>query len=162
MNVESLPDSPFQTILYCTDFSPNADYAFELAIDSAVRRPGCILYLLHVIPEPDAQFWKTYIYELDNVDEKAKHDIDEKIAEVYLPRVPASIDFRTEICVGKDYIKILEFARDNQADLIVMGRHGHSALENVLFGNVAEKVVRKAACAVLVAPLSARRPKPAE
>lgn len=162
MNAHELPPSPYQRILFCTDFSENADFAFAYALDAAVRRPGCTLYLLHVIPEPDAQFWKTYIYELDNVDEKAKHDIDQKIAEVYLPRVPASIDFRTEICVGKDYIKILEFARDNQVDLIVMGRHGHSALENVLFGNVAEKVVRKASCAVLVAPLSARRHKPAE
>ena len=38
-----------------------------------------------------------------------------------------------------------------------MGRHGHSALESVLFGNVPEKVARKAECAVLVVPLSFKR-----
>ena len=64
--------SPFQKILFCTDFSENADYAFDFAVDAAVRRPGCTLYLLHVIPETDAQFWKTYLYEVENVDQKAK------------------------------------------------------------------------------------------
>ncbi|MCA1808102.1 MAG: universal stress protein [Lentisphaerae bacterium] len=40
------------------------------------------------------------------------------------------------------------------ADLLVIGRQGRSSLGRVLFGNVTEKVVRKARCAVLVIPLS--------
>lgn len=156
MNSESLPPSAYRCILFCTDFSENAGFAFDYAVDAAVRRPGCTLYLFHVVPEPDAQFWKTYIYEVEGVDEKAKHDIDIKVAEEYLPRVPQGVDFRVEMQVGRDYLKILEFAQQVKADLIVIGRHGHSALEKVLFGNVTEKVVRKADCAVLVVPLSAK------
>ncbi len=157
MNASALPPSPYQRILFCTDFSENADFAFDYALDAAVRRPGCLLYLLHVIPEPEAQFWKTYIYEIDDVDEKAKRDIDAKIAATYQPCVPDNVDFKVEMRVGRDYLKILEFAREKQVDLIVLGRHGHSALENVLFGNVTEKVVRKADCAVLVVPISVRK-----
>ena len=89
MTSESLPPSAYQRILFCTDFSENAGFAFDYAVDAAVRRPGSTLYLFHVVPEPDAQFWKTYIYEVEGVDEKAKHDIDAKVAEQYLPRVPA-------------------------------------------------------------------------
>lgn len=151
-----LPGSPYSKILFCTDFSDNADFAFRYALDAAIRRPGCTLYLLHVIPEPDAQFWKTYIYELEDVDNKAKQDIDAKIKEVYMSRVPRGINFQVKMIVGRDYLKILEFAKKNDVDLIVMGRHGHSALEKVLFGNVTEKVVRKADCAVLVVPLSVK------
>lgn len=151
----TFPESPYRRILFCTDFSANADFAFQYAVDAAARRPGCILYLLHVVPEPDAQFWKTYIYENDNVDQQAKDAIDAKIAETYLPRLPDSVEFRTHMCIGRDYLKILEFAKEEQADLIVLGRHGHSALENVIFGNVTEKVVRKANCPVLVVPLPA-------
>lgn len=158
MSTEPLPDSPYRRILFCTDFSPNADHAFDYALDAALRRPGCTLFLLHVVPEPDAQFWKTYLYEVEGVDEKAKHDIDARVAETYLPRVPESVDFRVEMCVGRDYQKILSFAAEHSADLIVMGRHGHSALESVLFGNVTEKVVRKAACPVLVVPPGPRPP----
>lgn len=154
MRRDELPSSPFRRILFCTDFSENADFAFDYALDAAVRRPECTLYLLHVIPEPDAQFWKTYIYEVDDVDKKAKEDIDAKVAATYLPRVPEGVELKVEMCVGKDYLKILEFAKEKDVDLIVMGRHGHSRLDKVLFGNVTEKVVRKADCAVLVVPLS--------
>lgn len=160
MSVSALPPSPYQRILYCTDFSENADCAFDYALDSAIRRPGCCLYLLHVIPEPEAQFWKTYIYEVDDVDAKARSAIDAKIASTYQPRVPPDVDFRVEIRIGKDYLKILEFARATHIDLIVLGRHGHSALENVLFGNVTEKVVRKADCAVLVVPFGTKKHPP--
>jgi nucleotide-binding universal stress UspA family protein len=161
MSTEPLPDSPYRRILFCTDFSDNADHAFGYALDAALRRPGCTLFLLHVVPEPDAQFWKTYLYEVEGVDEKAKHDIDARVTETYLPRVPESVDFRVEMCVGRDYQKILAFAAENSADLIVMGRHGHSALESVLFGNVTEKVVRKAACPVLVVPPDPRKARTA-
>ena len=60
---------------------------------------------------------------------------------------------RIEIRVGKDYEQILEFAKTKQIDLIVIGRQGHSTIQKALFGNVAEKIVRKAGCAVLVIPL---------
>lgn len=156
MTVPPSHETLFKRILFCTDFSENADFAFDFAIDGAMRRPGCTLYLLHVIPEPDAQFWKTYLYEVDQIDDKAKHDIDAKIAETYLPRVPEGLDFRVEMRIGRDYIKILEFAKENDMDLIIIGRHGRSALEKVLFGNVTEKVARKAECAVLVIPLTLR------
>lgn len=147
------PMSRFQRILFCTDFSANADYAFDFAVDSAVRRPGCTLYLLHVIPEADAQFWKTYVYEVDNVDQKARTDIDEKIDRVYRPRVPAGVDFRVEIRVGKDAQTILEFTEQTGIDLVVMGRTGHGALQRALFGNVTATVARKARCAVLIIPM---------
>jgi nucleotide-binding universal stress UspA family protein len=147
-------ENAFQRILFCTDFSENADFAFDFAVDAAMRRPGCTLYLLHVIPEPDAQFWKTYVYEVEDIDEKAKRDIDAKIAETYLPRVPGGLELNIEMRIGRDYMKIIEFAHDNDVDLIVMGRHGHSAWGKVLFGNVTEKVTRHAECAVLVVPLS--------
>lgn len=157
MDDEPKAESLFQRILFCTDFSENADFAFDFALDAARRRPGSILYLLHVIPEPDAQFWKTYLYEVEDIDAKAKRDIDARIAQSYLPRVPPEVDLRLEFRVGRDYLKILEFAHETDIDLIVLGRHGHTAIETVLFGNVTERVARKAECAVLIIPLSFER-----
>ncbi len=154
MNTSILKQSPYQRILFCTDFSPNADFAFDMALDSAQRRPESILYLLHVIPEADAQFWKSYLYEIDDVDEKARKDIDTRIAQVYRPRIPEGVHFEAEVRSGRDYQVILDFAREKNIDLIIMGRQGHSQLEKVLFGNVTEKVARKADCAVLIIPLS--------
>ncbi len=146
--------SPYRRILFCTDFSDNADFAFDFAIDAVQRRPGSTLYLLHVIPEPEAQFWKTYLYEVDGIDAKARRDIDAKIEKTYLPRVPDGINLQVEMRVGKNYIKILEFAREKNIDLIIIGRAGRGSLRKVLFGNVTEKVARKSDCAVLIVPLS--------
>src|SRR5512140_3789012 len=77
MNPATLPESRFKRILFCTDFSESADAAFEFALDAAVRRPASTLYLLHVIHEPDAQFWKSYMAEVDNINAEAKKAIDE-------------------------------------------------------------------------------------
>ena len=149
----------YERILFCTDFSENAEFAFDYAIDAAVRRLGSVLYVLHVIPEPDAQFWKTYIYEVEDVDQKAKRDIDERIEKTYLVRAPKSVQIEVVIRVGKDSDSILEFAEENAVDLIVMGRRGRSSLGKVLFGNVTEKICRKAPCAVLIVPLSLKERK---
>ncbi len=141
-------------ILCCTDFSNNAALAFKLALEAASQHPKSILYLLHVIPEPESQFWRTYIYGADfDVDEKAKKDLDTKVAQEYLPLLPEGIDFRMEYRIGKDYQKILETAENLEVDLLVMGRQGRSQLHNLFFGKVAERVAGRAKCPVLVVPL---------
>jgi len=153
MNATPESAGEYRRILFCTDFSENADIAFLCAVNLARKQPpGLQLHLLHVIPEPDANFWKTYIYEVDDVDAKARQDIDRKINTDYRPRVPPSIDFHVHILIGRDYIRILEFAGENDSDLIVLGRQGHSSFRKIWFGNVTEKVVRHAACPVLVVP----------
>jgi len=155
MNIYStLPASTCRKVLFCTDFSENADFAFQFAVDAAMRRPGCELYLLHVIPEADAQFWKTYIYEVEDVDNKAKRDMDQRIKEAYLPRVPDGVNLKIEYRAGKDWEEILDFAQKTRVDMIVIGRQGRGSLQKALFGNVTEKIVRKADCTVLVVPLS--------
>ena len=157
MNNSAQPESRFKRILFCTDFSESADAAFEFALDSAIRRPGSTLYLLHVIHEPDAQFWKSYIAEVENVNDEAKKAIDAKVASAYLSRVPQGVELKVEFRIGPDAATILEFAKAAQVDVIVLGRHGHSSVGKALFGSVAEKIVRKAECAVLVVPLEYAR-----
>jgi nucleotide-binding universal stress UspA family protein len=53
--------------------------------------------------------------------------------------------------VGRDYAQIVERAQQWQADLLVVGSHGHTGLKHWLLGSVAERVVRHAPCPVLVA-----------
>lgn len=145
--------TPFKRILFCTDFSEDSDFAFEYALWLTMRNPGCQLTLLHVVPESDAQFWKTYIYEADDVDQKAKQDIDERVNQWYRSRIPKDMEFKAEFRVGKDSLEILDYTEKQNIDLIVMGRHGKSSFQKTFFGNVVEKVVRKASCSVLVVPM---------
>lgn len=144
-----MTEEPYRAILCCTDFSANADRAFDYAVGSAQRHAGCALTLLHVLPEPEAQFWKTYIYDIEGVDAKAKADIDAKIDRAYRPRVPAGVNFQTAFRIGNPAQTILEYAKETRPDLIVIGRQGRGS---VFFGNVTTRVVRYAACPVLVVP----------
>ncbi len=142
-------------VLCCTDFSPNALKAFNHAVDAAKRRADANLYLLHVVPEPDSQFWKTYIYQADfNVDDQAKRDIDQLVDSDYRPLVPPEVKLIPTYRVGRDYEKILEFIKEINADLVVIGRQGAglTKLRSFFFGNVAERVVSQAPCPILVVP----------
>ena len=144
----------YKRILFCTDFSENAKTAFDFAVDAAIRNVGCTLTLLHVIPEPDAQFWKGYIYEVGDMDAKARADIDSAVEADYRPRVPEGVTFEVEMRIGDAAQMILDFAKEDSADLIVIGRQGRGAITQWLLGNVTSKVVRKAACPVMVIPMA--------
>ena len=87
------------------------------------------------------------------MDKNAREALDAKIDGEYRPRVPAGVPFRAEFRIGKDYAKIIDVARELAADLIVLGRQGRGALQSIFFGTVAEKVVKRSTCPVLVIPL---------
>ncbi len=61
------------------------------------------------------------------------------------------------VATGVPFVEIVRTARETGADLIVMGSHGRTGLEHLLIGSVAERVVRKAPCSVLVVRSSDRR-----
>ncbi|MCL2103976.1 MAG: universal stress protein [Kiritimatiellaeota bacterium] len=146
----------FSKILFCTDFSENAGFAFGFACKAAASNPGAAFTLLHVIPEPDAQFWKGYIYEVGDMDAKARADIDERV-EAYRSRLPPGIDLNIEMRIGDPARAILEYAEAESVDLIVLGRQGHRPFAQWLLGNVAGKVAQKALCPVLIVPMDAKR-----
>lgn len=155
MNESDVRLAHYKKILFCTDFSENAKFAFDFAVEVATRGAGNTLTLLHVIPEADAQFWKNYVYdEVGDMDAKAREDIERVIEADYLPRVPAGVGFEIAIQVGEASRTILDFAKEAEMDLIVLGRQGRGAIAQWLLGNVAGRVVRKALCPVLVVPLA--------
>jgi nucleotide-binding universal stress UspA family protein len=53
--------------------------------------------------------------------------------------------------------EILECARAVKADAIVMGRHGHGAMYNLLVGSVTEGVLKRASCPVFLVPSAERK-----
>lgn len=142
----------FRKILFCTDFSRNCDVAFLRAVNIAAGNPAAEVVILHVIPEASAQFWKSYLYEVDQIDEKAKQDMDDRIARAYLSRIPKGVRCSVKFAVGGVNQKILEAAATENADLIVIGRQGSSRFNTLFFGNTTERVARKAPCPVLIVP----------
>ena len=142
----------FRRILFCTDFSVHADAAFIYALNIAEGNPESELIIFHVVPEPNAQFWKSYIYEIDKIDEKAKGDIDRRIEQSYLSRIPDGVSWSTLHAVGNMSQKIFETAIEQKIDLVIIGREGRNRLRSLFFENTAEKLARKAQTPVLIIP----------
>lgn len=56
----------------------------------------------------------------------------------------------TRIAFGKPSETILEAAQELQADLLVMGSHGHTGIQKMILGSVSSEVSRRVSCSVLV------------
>ena len=55
----------------------------------------------------------------------------------------------TQVSIGDVSEEIIGFAQTSKADMIIMGTHGYKGIERILFGSVAEQVVKTAPCPVL-------------
>ncbi|GAH46139.1 unnamed protein product [marine sediment metagenome] len=59
------------------------------------------------------------------------------------------VSFESSILFGHAAEKIISYAEMESFDLIIIGTHGHKGLEKMLFGSVAEKIIKLAPCPVL-------------
>ena len=147
---------PIKSILCPTDFSEPSYEALGAACELA-EHFGSDLTILHVvapIPKvasnigPSAFNLNTYQYELEN---DAKKTLDSIIAE----RVPKNITAHPRIAHGNAAERILQYTKkDDKVDLIVIASHGRTGWRDVVFGSVAERVVRL--CSVPVLTISGR------
>ena len=68
------------------------------------------------------------------------------------------VEVRCAVEFGTPHKNIVEKAADEGVDMIVMSTHGRTGLNHIIMGSVAEKVVARATCPVLVVPHGGRRP----
>ena len=78
-------------------------------------------------------------------DDRARDEL-QKLAKSEINEIA---NVKTIIKTGKPFVEIIETAKEENIDLIIIATHGHSGVEHILFGSTAEKVVRKAPCPVL-------------
>jgi universal stress protein A len=143
-----------RTILHPTDFSEQSEMAFRMACALA-RDYNARLVFLHVVAPPVIVFGEG-VLPIDPTD--YRRGADEGLAQLAARAAWAETESR--LAEGDPVTEILASARDCQADLIVMGTHGRTALAHLLMGSIAEKVVRRASCPVLTvkAPLAENVP----
>jgi len=149
----------FKKILFCTDFSENAHWAFTYALNLAKHYKSKIL-ILHVTPEPyqPEQFAK-YLppEEIEELRLAQSKEIEKELKTFYLRRLKQFKNYKVFFKEGEPFVEIIQMARKESVDLIVMGTHGRTGLDHVLFGSTAENVVRKSPYPVLTIRLPGKR-----
>jgi universal stress protein A len=135
-------------ILVPTDFSADADAAFDYALGLA-RKFDASVHLLHVVEDPlAAGMWSSGVYtaEIAGLQVNLVHDAEARLRRS-VPDAAAPVS--TEVRTGNAAREILKAAQERNADLLVMGTRGRTGIAHIVMGSVAERVVRLALCPVL-------------
>ncbi len=140
-------------ILVPTDFSECANYAVELASDIA-RKNNAKLLLVHSVEYP-------FRGGIDPTGASVFQPFDDDLTETMLKRgrsklaevasaIPLPEDQITQLAeIGHPSYMIIDNIREYSIDLVVMGTHGASGLQEFFAGSNAEKIVRRASCPVI-------------
>jgi universal stress protein A len=142
-----------QLILVPTDFSDFSDKAVSMATESA-ERTNAKIHLLHVVDKLQ-QCAMDYCFpaeEMQRIESGSMKEAAGKMKEEVKKIVQSrKIDVTCDVKAGVPYEEILNEQREKKADLIVIASHGRTGILKNLIGSVAERVVRGAACPVLIA-----------
>jgi nucleotide-binding universal stress UspA family protein len=132
------------------DFSDPARDAADTAAELASRY-GAALVLVHVVPALPKLPAGVSVFKEGEYERRLHEDAVSRIAEVADKFAQTGISARSEVGVANDVgMEIVRIAARNKADLIVISTHGLTGWNKIVFGSVAEKVVRLAECPVLL------------
>jgi len=165
----------YETILFPTDGSDGADAALSHAKDLA-EQYGATLHVLFVA---DDDFAPSGLVHKEHEDAETsemapghseeepsgmvnkEHELGElekggqQIVSDVVESVGGDIPTETVVVSGNPYERILDYAEESDADLIVMGTHGRTGVDRYLLGSVTEKVVRTSDVPVLTVRMDA-------
>lgn len=146
----------YRNVLFCTDFSEDADIAFQHALDLA-KRHGARLHILH-IPHSSYSYMRHVVDE--HVPEEAAGGeafFDQEVArraekalrEAYEGKMGQFKDYVFIVKSGAPDVEIIRYARKHDIDVIVMGALGSSEQDRLVHGSTVANVSRYAHCHVV-------------
>ncbi len=136
-------------ILYPIDFSECSYQVLPYVLNVAEKYEAAI-YLLHVVDDL-RQYAGMHVphTSISNFIEEAmaaSENMLNKICDEHLQSCP---NFQRKLVMGDPRVEILKMVKSEKIDLVIMGSHSRRGLERVLFGSVAEYVVKNASVPVL-------------
>jgi nucleotide-binding universal stress UspA family protein len=147
---------PLRKILCPIDFSKPSYEALEVAIELASNF-SAELCMVHVVPEVARPSWASTLdpeqtkcgLEVSEYEEMLHTGAQQKLHELIKDRIPKNLCARATVSDGEPVPQILRSVSEELPDLIVIATQGQTALNQLLFGSVTEKLVRLASCPVL-------------
>lgn len=150
--VRDKPKGNYHQILVPTDFSPHAFHALQIALTLA---PAATVIALHVFDAPfesKLEFAGVSAAEIANYRLQVRRQAEADMLN-FLSGLSAADHVRVipQIEAGDPAGTILDLAQRLEADLISVGKHGRSAVEEWVLGSVTLHVIQNAKCDVLAA-----------
>lgn len=140
---------PFMRIVCAVDFSDASLKGLEYAL-SLAQEDDAQLFITHVIDWPDDSTLPPALAQAITSSRRGWEYEKQRQLERLVPESAATWCRPAPVLrVGSPARELLAVAAEHDADLIVLGVHGHGAVDRALFGSTAHKIVRDARCAVL-------------
>jgi universal stress protein A len=133
------------------DLSAYSDEALAYAIALATKLQArvTVVHVIHHLPVGVSDMPSSLPYPalyLQELEAEVQQRLDAQRQQIQ----DAGLEGEVMMTHGVPFQTIVDIARDQHVDLIVMGTHGRTGVHHLLMGSVAEKVVRLAPCPVLV------------
>jgi len=141
-------------IVVAVDSSPSSDNAVEMGVDLA-KAHGAKLSFLNVIRDMQLPESVLRMAEVEHI-QGARSDVLRFVGEKTLKQAEQKAkeadlkDVNKKVAVGDPASEIADFAKKNNADLIVIGTRGHSDLKGMFLGSVSRKVSNLAHVNVMI------------
>ena len=146
----------FEDILYCSDYSEDADSAFDHAYDQA-QKHNATLHIINVIASvnPCMICFDPMIGKEECQKKSMQEDEHRRIEElgglkkVYGPKCQAIDKHCFVVRVGSPDVEIIQYAHDHCIDMIIMGTAGRSDKRRNIYIKTAANVSKFANCQVI-------------
>lgn len=133
-------------IVFGTDFSKASDAAFKFAVKLA-KNFGCELHIFHALDISTMHMGR--LLTQDEIESQIRESL-RRIRGRYIDEMKGIKDYSFDVWEGLPYIEIVKYAREKQADLIVMAHHTQkTSNEDARLGSNIEQVIVRAGCPVI-------------
>lgn len=144
---------PFKKILCPTDFSEPSESGLRMANSIAANYDTEVIVLnvhkpIPHLPTPRLEA-SDVVFDVSAYEKQVAEDSRENLATLVDSVFDDEVNTRLEVRMGRPADEILHLAAEEGVDAIIIATHGRTGLAHIVFGSVAEKVVRHAKCPVL-------------
>ena len=136
----------FRTILHANDGSVHAFSALKLALGIAKKDAT----ELHMVSVEERGHMPELVEESERNTGAITLRFDKILQQARALAEESRVKLRTHVLTGHPVHNVIKLATDINADLIIVGASGHSALYDRMIGSRAQRILHHATCPVLV------------
>lgn len=149
-----------KTILAAVDSSSISESVIAEAATLARAGAGRIILLTVVQPPVITSEYAPLIENISEITAAGEKAAGERLARIKERLQAGGAPVETVRLTGSPVAQILAQAESQQADYIVMGSHGHSAVYDLLVGSTTHGVLLRAPCPVVIVPPKDKKTRP--
>ena len=139
----------YNKIMIPVDFSKNSPKLLKAATEVAEKFQAELVLVFVVQSFEDYSGFFVPHMPVSQFEDEIIESAEKKMESFVADNLKTTLKYSAEVLRGDVAEELTRYASENNVAMIIMGTHGYKGVERVLFGSVAEKVVKTSPCPVL-------------